>query len=508
MHPFFEECASTYVHPVVIKDQKQTGEVSLFRKDILKCFLKLLSVVFLICSAVTSAFLDSLTVSAVVVGVCSGLLGVYYHVVKTRSLPEISRKAELQEKPFALFPKTSKTPQRVKRTNSEVTRLLMVGEEVATGEELPNEFPDYVQGTHGRPGRRTSSVWGSSVSYHMPKLKIIMNEEVRRPSLVEDGEELSEEQQQIEFEMGRFRAFLRSLVMHAAAGTALGGIVTKVGEPHNLLIADRLGWDFTEFMLKMSPIWGVAFALGTVVCVAVETFQKFGYGTQLPTACRKVLQEFAVSEYGRMETKEFANLSIQCLGAFALVIGLILQVAEVGILGLAVIIVVTTFNGLIVEREIAIAFQDAMPFVSLLIVFFGIVAILDEQETFVPVVDAVLELEESTQPAVMYAANGVLSAVSDNVFVATIFINQIVAAKNAVNSTISDEQFERLGLSVVAGVNVPSMATPNGRSATLFILTSNLAPIVGLSYRKMTLMALPYFTVLTVGGLLSLVYLT
>ncbi|OSM51205.1 sodium:proton antiporter, partial [Aeromonas salmonicida subsp. salmonicida] len=35
-----------------------------------------------------------------------------------------------------------------------------------------------------------------------------------------------------------FRAFLRSLMMHAAIGTALGGVCTLVGEPQNLIIGE------------------------------------------------------------------------------------------------------------------------------------------------------------------------------------------------------------------------------------------------------------------------------
>jgi NhaB family Na+:H+ antiporter len=30
--------------------------------------------------------------------------------------------------------------------------------------------------------------------------------------------------------------------MHAAVGTALGGVATLVGEPQNLLIATKAGW--------------------------------------------------------------------------------------------------------------------------------------------------------------------------------------------------------------------------------------------------------------------------
>ena len=38
-------------------------------------------------------------------------------------------------------------------------------------------------------------------------------------------------------------------MMHAAVGTALGGVCTTVGEPQNLLIATYTEWDFIEFFL-------------------------------------------------------------------------------------------------------------------------------------------------------------------------------------------------------------------------------------------------------------------
>ena len=52
----------------------------------------------------------------------------------------------------------------------------------------------------------------------------------------------------------QFRSFLRSLIMHGVVGTALGGVCTLVGEPQNLLIGERLGWDFIEFFKQMAPI--------------------------------------------------------------------------------------------------------------------------------------------------------------------------------------------------------------------------------------------------------------
>ena len=48
-------------------------------------------------------------------------------------------------------------------------------------------------------------------------------------------------------ELEEFRAFLRNLLMHASIGTALGGVCTMVGEPQNLIIAERAGWLFGEF---------------------------------------------------------------------------------------------------------------------------------------------------------------------------------------------------------------------------------------------------------------------
>jgi len=65
---------------------------------------------------------------------------------------------------------------------------------------------------------------------------------------VPDRKELSGET------LEQFRSFLRSLIMHGVVGTALGGVCTLVGEPQNLLIGERVGWDFIEFFLQMAPI--------------------------------------------------------------------------------------------------------------------------------------------------------------------------------------------------------------------------------------------------------------
>ena len=95
-----------------------------------------------------------------------------------------------------------------------------------------------------------------------------------------------------------------------------------------------------------------------------------------------------------------------------------------------------------------------------------------------------------------YIVNGVLSAISDNVFVATVYINEVNAAYLA--GDLTRKQFDLLGVAINTGTNIPSVATPNGQAAFLFLLTSSLAPLIRLSYGRMVFMALPY--TLTMGG--------
>ncbi|VTM57135.1 sodium/proton antiporter [Klebsiella pneumoniae] len=47
-----------------------------------------------------------------------------------------------------------------------------------------------------------------------------------------------------------------------------------------------------------------------------------------------------------------------------------------------------------------------------------------------------------------------------------------------------------LAVAINTGTNLPSVATPNGQAAFLFLLTSALAPLIRLSYGRMVWMAL------------------
>ena len=305
-------------------------------------------------------------------------------------------------------------------------------------------------------------------------------------------------------DLDAFRAFLRGLMMHAAVGTALGGVTTQVGEPQNLLIAAQADWNFVQFFLHSARVSIPVLVVGLATCVAVDRMRWFGYGTLLPAAVRDILAEHHLAQVARQSARDRAALIVQALAAMTLVLGLGFHVAEVGLIGLAIIVLATAFTGITEEHRIGKAFETALPFTALLVVFFSIVAVIHDQHLFEPVIDAVLNLEGRARLAMMYVANGALSAISDNVFVATIYIREVKAA--LLQGLITREQFDHLAVAVNVGTNVPSVATPNGQAAFLFLLTSTLAPLIRLSYGRMMWMALPYTVVLTITGLLAVVY--
>jgi NhaB family Na+:H+ antiporter len=306
-------------------------------------------------------------------------------------------------------------------------------------------------------------------------------------------------------ELEQFRSFLRSLVMHAAVGTALGGVMTLVGEPQNLLIATVADWDFVEFFLRVLPVSGPVLVVGFLTCLLVEKLRWFGYGAELPQPVRLVLEDYARAEHENRTAHDRAVLVVQAVAALLLVAGLAFHVAAVGLVGLALIVLATAFAGVTEEHRIGHAFQEALPFTALLVVFFAIVAVIHEQHLFAPVVDWVLAMPPEVQPSIFYLANGLLSAISDNVFVATVYISEVQAALEA--GTIDRAQFDALAVAVNTGTNLPSVATPNGQAAFLFLLTSALAPLVRLSYLRMVVMAFPYTITLTITGLLAVIYL-
>jgi Na+:H+ antiporter, NhaB family len=312
-----------------------------------------------------------------------------------------------------------------------------------------------------------------------------------------------------EAELEQFRAFLRSLVMHAVIGTALGGVMTMVGEPQNLLIAhvmqenlpaDRdAHWSFLGFITTMAVVTVPTLVVGLITCVLVERFRILGYGVDIPERVRTALRTEADEARGHRTPIDRTRLRLMGACAALLVLGLAFHWAEVGILGLFLIVLVTAFTGVNDEHRIGHAFTESLPFTSLLVVFFAIVAMIGEQGLFRPVIALALAQPPDGQRIAFFCANALLSAVSDNVFVATVFINEATAAYTA--GAIDAQQYEHLAVAINTGTNIPSIATPNGQAALLFLLTSALAAPIRLGYLTMMRMAFPYAVTMTAVSL-------
>ena len=319
--------------------------------------------------------------------------------------------------------------------------------------------------------------------------------------IADDGKIATQHHETLE----KFRSFLRSLMMHAGVGTALGGVMTMVGEPQNLIIAEQAKWNFIEFFFRMAPVTIPVFICGLLTCFLVEKFKLFGYGEKLPEDVWKILSDLDRTNSEKMSTQDKIKLGVQTLIAIWLILGLAFHLAAVGLIGLSIIIFATAFTGVTDEHTIGKAFQESLPFTALLVVFFSVVAVIIDQKLFAPIIHFVLASEENTQLALFYIFNGLLSSISDNVFVATVYINE---AKSALaNGVILPHQFELLSVAINTGTNLPSVATPNGQAAFLFLLTSSLAPLIRLSYGRMVYMALPYTVVMSLVGLFAIEFI-
>lgn len=370
-----------------------------------------------------------------------------------------------------------------------------------------------------------------------------------------------------EEELEEFRGFLRNLIMHGTVGTIIGGAMTMVGEPQNIMIGTKMGWSFMEFIYHCSVVSGPAALAGFAVCFSLEYFKLPGFHYQMPERARELIIKDYDKKMHEMTAQNVYVYAIQIVSLALLIFALAFHVAEVGLIGIGLIVVVTAFTGLTKEHDLGVAFTNAMPFVLLIVVFFAILGVVHDQRLVEPLARWVFTFEGKSRLIALYFTNGTLSFVSDNVFIATLFINEVenayaggIIAQMAgdietacadgtfaqfirdakaaspsnmvsefirgaesayVDGTINDfvskakaeyadkiviprDEYEKLAITVNMGTNIPAMATPNGHAALLFLLASPLAPLLHLSYFNMLKIALPYTIAMTLAGALAL----
>jgi NhaB family Na+:H+ antiporter len=335
------------------------------------------------------------------------------------------------------------------------------------------------------------------------------------------------------------------------------------------MIGTKMGWHFMEFIAHCSVVSLPAAIAGFFVCFSLEFFKCPGFRYQMPERARELILKDYNKKIREMTVHNFYVYAVQIIVFILLVLALAFHVAEVGLIGIGMIVIVTAFTGLTKEHDLGVAFNNAMPFAVLIMVFFAILGVVHEQHLVTPLAEWVFTFSGKSQLIALYFTNGTLSFVSDNVFIATIFINEVenayvngiiaqmidnmqaayaggtmtqfineakmaydselitqfvnrmeianangtiqafmnaVSVEYADKAVISREDYEKLAVVVNMGTNIPAMATPNGHAALLFLLTSSLAPLLKLSYYQMFKLALPYTIVMTLTGALAIYF--
>ena len=85
-----------------------------------------------------------------------------------------------------------------------------------------------------------------------------------------------------------------------------------------------------------------------------------------------------------------ASLSFEAMLGLCLIFPLGLHLAPVGIIGLFLMVFLTAFKGITEEHQLGGAFKESLPFTSLLVIFFVVVAVINDQSLFTPVINSVL----------------------------------------------------------------------------------------------------------------------
>ena len=212
--------------------------------------------------------------------------------------------------------------------------------------------------------------------------------------------------------------------------------------------ADRrstAGWTFVRVLRRaMAPVSMPVLVAGSRPACSSRGCGGSVTARSLPVSVRQVLAEYDREQTRRRTSREVAVLIVQALAALILVVALGLHVAEVGIIGL---------RGDRARDRVHRSDRRAAPRQGVrsgAAVHRAARGVLRDRRDparpalFEPVISAVLAAARGRRrPRCSIWPTRALSAISDNVFVATIYITEVKAA--LLEGTITREQFERAG---------------------------------------------------------------
>ena len=110
----------------------------------------------------------------------------------------------------------------------------------------------------------------------------------------------------------------------------------------------------------MVPVTIPVFFAGLATCLVVEKLAIFDYGHQLPASVRSQLEAYEAAEVEQRTFEDKAALVMQGVVAVWLCIALMFHLAEVGLIGLTVIVFASAFTGVTDEHHIGEAFTEAL----------------------------------------------------------------------------------------------------------------------------------------------------
>ena len=122
---------------------------------------------------------------------------------------------------------------------------------------------------------------------------------------------------------------------------------------------------------------------GLLTCMMLEKFRLFGYGDRCRQRCVKSSRIFDDRSRLSRSRQDRLRLTPRGYGVW-LIIALALHLAEVGLIGLSVIILATTFSGSPIEHAIGKAFTEALPVYRAADGLFAVVAVIIDQHLFAP----------------------------------------------------------------------------------------------------------------------------